>query len=269
MRCRVRWGLLIGLLVWLGVTGAAAAANSNEAVPAKSVDVLILTGQNNHNWQKTTPVLRSILESTGRFDVNTTRHPEQLTSKQLGGYDVVLSNWNTYGGSKNKVTSWPKPTRQAYINFVRDGGGHVVVHAGSSSFYKWKAYQRVSLAWWEPKQTSHGAPREFQLRLDAEDHPITTTMNAFTTPDELWRNPGVHPEAHVIASAYDRAAGEDGRWVPSAFVSRFGKGRCFTTLLGHGVRGMRNSGFKQLLRRGTAWAALGAAPTSEPETDAK
>ena len=34
------------------------------------IKVLIIDGQNNHAWQQTTPVLKKILEDTGKFTVD-------------------------------------------------------------------------------------------------------------------------------------------------------------------------------------------------------
>ena len=59
--------------------------------------VLILSGQNNHNWRETTPKLKSILESGGRFSVDFTEHPERCDAATFKKYDVLLSNWNTFG----------------------------------------------------------------------------------------------------------------------------------------------------------------------------
>ena len=39
---------------------------------APKIQVLIITGQNGHDWRATTPVLRKILEDTGRFEVRVT-----------------------------------------------------------------------------------------------------------------------------------------------------------------------------------------------------
>ena len=36
---------------------------------AERLPVLIIDGQNNHNWKSTTPVLQKSLESSGRFSV--------------------------------------------------------------------------------------------------------------------------------------------------------------------------------------------------------
>ena len=41
------------------------------AAPPK-IAVLIITGQNGHNWRGTTPLLRKALEDTGKFEVRVT-----------------------------------------------------------------------------------------------------------------------------------------------------------------------------------------------------
>ena len=68
--------------------------------------VVIIDGQNNHQWQLTTPIMKKALEDTGRFtvDVCTTDHPDNKIPADwaarmkpvpfppdLGKYDVVLS----------------------------------------------------------------------------------------------------------------------------------------------------------------------------------
>ena len=47
---------------------------------------------------------------------------------QFDDYDVVIDNfrWNT--------APWPERTHQAFDQFVRDGGGLVVIHAADNSF---------------------------------------------------------------------------------------------------------------------------------------
>lgn len=72
--------------------------------------ILIFSGQNNHNWQATTPKLKAILENSGRFAVDVTEHPEQCDAATFQKYDVLLSNWNTFGN--------PHPLRD-------DGDRHV------------------------------------------------------------------------------------------------------------------------------------------------
>jgi len=49
-------------------------AASLTAAPAK-LKVLIVDGQNNHQWATTTPLLQRILEDTGRFTVDISTTP--------------------------------------------------------------------------------------------------------------------------------------------------------------------------------------------------
>ena len=114
----------------------------------KPVKVLILSGQNNHNWRATTPELQSILTQNGRFAVDVTEHPETCDAATFSKYDVLLSNWNTFGKNAT-VKDWPPQTREAFVNFVRNGGGFVVVHAGGASFPDWSDYQKIIGGTWE------------------------------------------------------------------------------------------------------------------------
>ena len=43
------------------------------------IKVLILSGKNNHEWQKTTPVLTRIFKETMLFSVSVTENPDTLS----------------------------------------------------------------------------------------------------------------------------------------------------------------------------------------------
>lgn len=220
----------------------------------KPLRVLIFSGQNNHVWQETTPELAKILTESGRFIVKTTEHPEACTS--FADCDVVLSNWNTLG-PKEAPKEWPTATREAFLNFVRAGGGFVVVHAGGTSFHDWAEYQKLIGAVWG-KGTKHGPIHKFQVKITDTTHPITQGLESFETTDELWHKMVAQPERKVLATAFSapdqRGSGKD---EPMVMVTQFGKGRCFNLVLGHDVAAMGSSGFRTLLRRGTEWAATG------------
>ncbi|MEM6884321.1 MAG: DUF6807 family protein [Verrucomicrobiota bacterium] len=214
--------------------------------------VLIVTGANNHNWKATTPEKRALLEAVG-FEVDVEVQPETLTAEKLAEYDVLLSNWNAFG--KNKPAPWPEEVKRAYVEFVRKGGGHIVVHAGSSSYYDWDEYHQICLATWGKGvdgYTGHKEHHEFPVRMTAPGHPVVRGIQEFKTFDELWFRPQVHPDAEVLAEAYSKTMK---RWEPVAFAGNFGKGRCFTIMLGHDVPKMRNEGFQQLFRQGAEWVA--------------
>jgi type 1 glutamine amidotransferase len=243
---------------------------SNDALgdePEKPVQVLLLSGRNNHNWQQTTPKLKSLLESSGRFKVHVEERPDQLTAEKLKPYDVIVSNWNSFSKSK-KSKQWPEATKKAYLDFVRAGGGHVVVHAGSSSFPDWKEYHELTIAAWKLGQTEHGPRHDFSVRIADAEHPITKGVADFTIHDELWLRPGLQDGVTVLASVFSpKGQRGGGQNVPTAIVKQFGEGRSFTLLLGHGADQMKNPGFATLFVRGTQWAATGCVTDSASDKE--
>jgi len=261
MRPRIRPPVGLALTVLTAALGLAAC----RAADRGPVRVLILSGQNNHDWNSTTPKLKSILEAGGRFRVDVTERPDLLTSRSLERYDVILSNWNAFGREAASA-AWPELARSSYLEFLRRGKGHVVVHAGSSSFPAWEVYGRLTLAAWKDGQTSHGPRHEFPVRIDDPRHPVTQGLGPFTIRDELWNRPGMAAGAEVLASSYSAPEEEGtGAWEPAVLAGRFGRGRSLTILLGHDAEAMDNPGFQALVRRGVEWAATGRVTrTAEP-----
>jgi len=238
------------------------------ALPAEPLKALILSGLNNHNWRETTPCLEKILVESGRFTVEITENPEKLAPADLDAYDVIVSDWNSW---KKKAIEerWSPALREAYLEFVRNGKGHVVVHAGSCSFYKgWPEYQQLCGFAWKLGQTGHGPKHSFRVRPTAVDHPITRGLEPFETTDELWNRPGTQPGVTVLAESFSaKQKRGTGNWEPSALANTFGKGRNFALVLGHDAKAMSTSGFRTLLARGTEWAATGKVTAPAPAAE--
>ena len=66
---------------------------------AAKLKAVIIDGQNNHNWQGTTPVLKKILEDSGLFSVDVITSPAKDQpmegfTPQFDKYNVVVLNYN-------------------------------------------------------------------------------------------------------------------------------------------------------------------------------
>ena len=253
MNARCRLALLACITVLF--TGMTAAAQQS---PAK-LRVLIFSGQNNHDWRKTTPVLKQIL-TNGGFEVDVSEHPEQCNAVTFGPFDCIVSNWNNwnnFGRAKVGVSEWPEQTRKDFLDFVRNGHGFVVVHAGGASFLEWPEFQKLIGGTWG-KTTGHGHIHAFEVKFADPAHPITKGLAPFTTTDELWHRMAIQPEKKILATAFSaKEQGGSGQDEPVAMTTEFGRGRCFNLVLGHDVKAMENAGFQELLVRGVQWAATG------------
>jgi type 1 glutamine amidotransferase len=150
------------------------------ATAADPLRVLIIDGQNNHAaWPKTTAMMRSYLEESGRFEVDVARTrytwnggdllkefplddgrvyedlPQPKTDPNFkpnfSDYDVVLSNfgWN--------AAPWPPETQAALEAYVRGGGGLVIVHAADNSFADWLEFNKmIGLGGWGGRNEKSG-----------------------------------------------------------------------------------------------------------------
>jgi len=176
---------------------------------------LILTGQNNHDWQATTPLLRALLLNTGRFDVRVNEEPTGMTSATLAPYDVVILNYN--GPRLGRVAE------EALENFVRSGKGLVGVHGANWAFSglvvlaensrptdilesPWAEFKQMIGGVWSDKPPASGhAPRhKFQVKFVDRKDPITAGLaSEFEADDELYHNIHMASNVHILATAYD------------------------------------------------------------------
>ena len=115
---------------------------------AEKLKLLIVDGQNNHNWKATTPVLKAFLEKSGRFTVTVATSPARNGKEadwarfqpDFAANDVVLSNYNGQ--------LWPKPVQASLEKYVTGGGGLVIVHAANNAFPGWGEWNKmIGLGW--------------------------------------------------------------------------------------------------------------------------
>ncbi len=224
--------------------------------------VLIISGRNNHLWQKTTPELKKMYEESGRFAVDVTHEPGKCDRKMLSKYDVIVSNWSAWPELTGH--QWPQETKTAVEQFVGEGKGLVVFHAASATFHDWPQYQQMVGATWDVEKTGHGPIRPLKVLIRDKRHPITNGMEDFVITDELWHRMATQPGIRVLCEAFSvQDKMRDGirhgteKPEPVAVCTEFGNGRCFNNILGHDVAAMRNSGWRTLMLRGTEWAATG------------
>ncbi|MFT5465801.1 MAG: hypothetical protein ACI8UO_000897 [Verrucomicrobiales bacterium] len=247
----------------------------------KVLSVLIIDGQNNHNWKSTTPVLVDALESCGRFKVDVSTSPPNNADKaawdawkpEFGKYDAILSNYNGQ--------MWPDAVGAAFVKYTKDGGAVVIVHAANNSFGLWPEYnEMIGLGGWGGRNEkhgpyvylkdgevfrdetpgnggSHGPQHEFLVEVFNPDHPITKGMPAKWKhqKDELYdslRGPAANME--VLATSLSQ---KTKRQEPMIFTIKYGEGRVFHTPMGHADYSMKCVGFYNTIQRGTEWAITG------------
>ncbi len=270
----------IALLALAVATFLISSASPVSAAEPEKIKALIVDGQNNHDWKATTPVLKEILESSGRFTVDVATSPAKDTTgfrPKFADYGVVVLNYNG--------APWPAETRTDFVKYVEAGGGVSVIHAANNAFSNWPEYNLIiGVGGWGNRNEksgpyirlkdgkmvldetpgrggSHGKKHEFVVETIATDHPITKGLPAKWkhTQDELYdRLRGPAKNVTLLAVAYsDKSTGGTGEKEPMIMTIEYGKGRIFHTPMGHDVQSLRCVGFANVVERGTEWAATG------------
>ncbi len=273
-------------LILLVFAGLLTVFNACQPKKSTSYKALIVTGQNNHYWKSSSPILQQLLEQTGLFTADIAKSPEK--GGDMNSFNPDFSKYNVividYNGE-----SWSEKTKSAFVEYVKNGGGVVSYHAGDNSFPEWKEYnEMIGLGGWGDRTEkdgpyiyfkhdslitdssagrggNHGKRHEFEIRNRNTEHPITKGLPQRWVhgTDELYaqlRGPGKNME--IIASAYsDTAQNGTGRDEPILMTISYGKGRIFHSTLGHpdedGGPALQCVGFITTFQRGAEWAATG------------
>jgi putative membrane-bound dehydrogenase-like protein len=304
---------------------------------AAPIRVLIVDGHNNHDWRSTTDCLQATLEATGRFSVAVSTAPSQAFprvphrsqpadkealaaaraefakvsaaakteleprwqawSPDFKNADVVVLNYNGLG--------WRPEVGEAYLDFVRDGGGTVLVHAANNGFRNWESFNELIGLGWRPSEfgtaikvdpdtgkafaaadaelakggaSGHGSKHAFQVTVRASDHPIMRGLPPvwMHARDELYHHMrGPAEKLTVLSSAWSEPKQRgSGYHEPITWETAYGKGRAIVTSMGHLwlgdlSRGEPESlycvGFQTVFARACEYAATGEVTQPVPE----
>jgi type 1 glutamine amidotransferase len=252
------------------------------------IKALVITGQNNHNWQVSHVAFKQILENSGLFTVDYAISPAK--GEDMSGfvpdfkpYDLLILDYNG--------DAWPEETNRRLLEFAQKGGGFIVYHAADNAFSQWPEYNQIcALGGWENRNEnsgpyvywkdgqlvkdtspgvggSHGAQHEYTLNGRNQTHPVVEGLPTqwLHAQDELYdrmRGPGNIGE--LLYTAYsDTSTRGSGREEPLVFTVNYGKARIVHTMLGHAGAtledntAMQCTGFQVTLLRGAEWAATG------------
>ena len=140
---------LVGAMVVVAMTLAFSCCSETKPIKA-----LVVSGQNNHNWQVSHKVLKLILDNSGMFQTDIVLTPAKggdmnEFKPEFDKYDVVVLDYN---GDR-----WSAESDSAFLQYVRNGGGVVVYHAADNAFADWDEFNRIiALGGWEGRNEKHG-----------------------------------------------------------------------------------------------------------------
>ncbi len=232
--------------------------------------VMLLTGQSSqyHDWTKSSPLVRDFLTQTGLFAVDVVTTPPKGAdmagfAPKFAGYAAVVM---VYEGAE-----FPEATKQAFTDYMKNGGGLVVIHDTDNAFPFWKEWnEMIGVGGWgykpdggigarneswgpkirwrdgklfldstTPGNATHPPRHNFAVDTRAPDHPIMKGLPAawLHANDEIYSQlRGPAKNVTVLATALPdkvKYPTSTGENEPMLMAIGYGKGRIFHTTLGH------------------------------------
>jgi uncharacterized protein len=246
---------------------------ANSLTPAQTtIRVLLITGQSNryHNWEVSSPIVKRWLEGSRRFVVTVATTPPKGTTPnqdmssfapRFSDYQAVVLDYEGF--------EFAPPVKQSLTDYVRSGGGLVVLHAADNAFPGWREYnEMIGVGGWggftpgysnrtqaagpkirwrdgglvvdsvTPGTAQHPSPYDFLITNRAPDHPIMKGLPPvwLHANDELYSNlrgPAKNVTILATAMAPTSMPNGTGEHEPIIMAISYGKGRVFHDTLGH------------------------------------
>lgn len=309
--------LLFALLSTAAIGQDKTQEKEKDAATADRIPVLIVDGQNGYHgdWPKITFMMKTYLEETGKFKVDVFRSKFTMNGKRVA--EFPLDDGKVYEDFKKSKTDpdfkpefsnyklvinnfgfnaapWPEETKTAFVEYMKNGGGLLSVHAANNCFPEWKEYNLMTgLGGWGGRTEAsgpyvyynekneivrdesagkgghHGPQHKFEIVFRDDEHPITKGLPSsfLHAQDELYeqlRGPALNMK--ILASAFaspDKKG--SGRHEPILMALEYEKGRVFHTTLGHAAYSCECVGFITTFLRGAEWAATGEVTIAIPD----
>ena len=261
----------------------------------KPLSGVIITGQNNHNWPVSSEAIKLMLDNSGLFSMDVAVSPS--AEEDMSSFSVDFSKYKfvvlDYNGDR-----WPETMDNAFLEYVRGGGGVIIYHAADNAFPEWEEYNKIiALGGWGDRNEdsgpyvywkdgglvmdtspgpggSHGARHEYVMNSRDRVHPVLKGLPERWkhAEDELYdrmRGPGDIKDLLYTAWAPVEKGGS-GREEPLVFTVGYGKGRIIHIMLGHAGDSleknpaMQCAGFQVLMLRSAEWCATGKVSQKVP-----
>lgn len=200
-------------------------------------------------------IIPELGSKTGDWQVDFVRNDEDMarlmTADSLAKYDAIVFN-NTTG-------QLPLPDPQAFLSWIKGGGGFVGIHAATDTYHEWPAYIDMIGG----QFAGHGPQVEVECLIEDPNHAATRDLPAkFRVFDEIYlhKNFDRKKVRGLITLDKHPNEGTPGDY-PIAWCRAYGKGRVFYTSLGHRDDVWESEIYQKHLTGGIRWA-LGLAKGS-------
>jgi uncharacterized protein len=200
---------------------------------------------------------KAMADKTKAFEVVCTTDADMFLPDNLKQFDaVVFNNTNEEiflpenykdltGADKEAADKKDAELKQSLVNYLKNGGGLAVTHAGVASFRQWPEFGEIIAARFDNHPWVSGT--EVTMKVEEPEHPLAAAFkdlpdHRFTIKDETYqvKDPYSRDKVRVLVSIdtektnmkLDGVHRTDGDFAIT-WVKPYGKGRVFYCAIGH------------------------------------
>ena len=229
------------------------------AAPAGAPEVVVFTRTTGYRHESIPDGVRALTELAAALGlaVEHTEDPSVFTEERLSGVRLVV--WLSTSGDVLDAAQ-----REALGAWLHRGGAFAGVHAASTAEAGWPEYERIIGARFD----SHPELQTATVVVEDADHPSTSCLPEGWSPVDEWYDFTSNPRGRVrvLAGVDERtySGGKMGADHPLVWCGTYGRGRTWSTALGHEPRAYADPVFLAHLRGGLVSLLDDGAPGAAP-----
>jgi len=228
--------------------------SAQESAKPKPLKALLITGGCCHDYGKQKDVLKRGIEARAMVEVTQIHTRDSSVKARFDiydnpdwakGYDIILHDECT-------ADVVELPYVDNILNAHKNGVPAVNLHCAMHSYRlpgrdDW--FQFVGI-----QSSAHGPQEPIDVTFIDRDHPVTKTLGNWTTiREELYNNIKLFPTAKPLARGRQDVGNRVDDFVV-VWTNEFGKGKVFSTTLGHNTETVSDPRYLDMVTRGLLWA---------------
>jgi len=246
------------------LSGAVLLSTSSPAADVKPLRALLITGGCCHDYGKQKDILKKGIEERANVVVDQIHSDDTSTKARFEmyekadwakGYDVVIHDECS---SDVKEIPYVQNILNAHKAGLAAVNLHCAMHCYRTGTDDWFQFTGI-------QSNAHGPQEPIAINFVDKSHGVTLGLGDWTTvQEELYNNIKVFPTAHPLARGKQIVKRKDGTEktedVVVVWANEFGKGKVFSTTLGHNNATVGDARYLDLVTRGLLWSCgkLGA-----------
>jgi len=242
----IRHLLLVAVSVALFPLAATAAEPASSVKPLK---VMLITGGCCHDYAKQKDLLKAGIEARAHVVVDLMHTDDKSTKARFPmfesadwakGYDVIIHDECS---ADVKEMSYVQNVLAPHKAGVPAVNLHCAMHCYRTGTDDW--FDFIGL-----RSSGHGPQKPIEISFIDRDHPVTKTLENWTTiNEELYNNLKVYDSARPLARGRQGNADTVVVW-----TNDYGKTRVFNTTIGHNNATVGDPRYLDLVTRGLLWS---------------